>query len=163
MTTTPLSPSVEDPFLTCDSLMILTSWVAPAIIRDEDHVNSMTNTSTDLPMIGEKLDEVTSFNHLVVYLSMDGTSTAEVRKKIVQVLDKQFHHLPKYRLHTSIVVSIPLNGFETWTLHADTERMMHAFENKSQYQLSPTGERLTTKTVLKGTLEGGRPTHNRPD
>ncbi|KAH3785908.1 hypothetical protein DPMN_164004 [Dreissena polymorpha] len=46
-------------------------------------VNSMTNTSTDLPMNGEKLNEVTSFNFLGAYLFMDGTSTAEVRKRIV--------------------------------------------------------------------------------
>ncbi|KAH3870104.1 hypothetical protein DPMN_033285 [Dreissena polymorpha] len=42
-------------------------------------VNSKTNTSTDITMNDEKLEEVTSFKCLEVTLSKDGTCTAEVR------------------------------------------------------------------------------------
>ena len=42
-------------------------------------VNSTTNTSADITMNGEKLEEVTSFNNLRATLSKDCTCTAEVQ------------------------------------------------------------------------------------
>ncbi|KAH3876233.1 hypothetical protein DPMN_000070 [Dreissena polymorpha] len=45
-------------------------------------VNSMTNTSEDITMKREKLEEVTSFKYFCATLSKDGTSTAEVRIRI---------------------------------------------------------------------------------
>ncbi|KAH3820726.1 hypothetical protein DPMN_122475 [Dreissena polymorpha] len=42
-------------------------------------VNSTTNTSTDINMDGEKLEEVTSCKYVGTTLSKYGTSTAEVQ------------------------------------------------------------------------------------
>ncbi|KAH3710421.1 hypothetical protein DPMN_069902 [Dreissena polymorpha] len=48
-------------------------------------VNSTTNTSADITMNSEKLEEVTSLKYLGTIVSMDGTSTAEVRIRIAMV------------------------------------------------------------------------------
>ncbi|KAH3836313.1 hypothetical protein DPMN_109683 [Dreissena polymorpha] len=49
-------------------------------------VNSTTNTSADIAMKSEKLEEVTSLKYLGTIVSMDGTSsTAEVRIRIAMV------------------------------------------------------------------------------
>ena len=45
-------------------------------------VNSTTNTSTNITMNGEKLEEVASFKYLGATLSKDFTSTADVRISI---------------------------------------------------------------------------------
>ncbi|KAH3691993.1 hypothetical protein DPMN_191409 [Dreissena polymorpha] len=48
-------------------------------------------------------------------------------------MDKQLNQLScKYKFFKSHVVSILLYGFETWTIHAETERMIQAFGNKYQ-------------------------------
>ena len=104
-------------------------------------VNSKTNTSVDITMNGEKLKEATSFKYLGATMSKDGTSTAEVRIRIALATaamarlsrlwtSSSIRFPTKYRLFKSLVVSILLFGCETWTLHADTERRIQAFEHK---------------------------------
>ncbi|KAH3880590.1 hypothetical protein DPMN_004507 [Dreissena polymorpha] len=85
--------------------MTLTSWVAPALnfkitpkfsVKEQEHtrwrsarekskimVNSTTNTSANITMNGEKLEEVTSFKYLGASLPKDITRTADVRISIV--------------------------------------------------------------------------------
>ncbi|KAH3880579.1 hypothetical protein DPMN_004496 [Dreissena polymorpha] len=80
--------------------MTWTSWVAPAVnfkltptysVKEQEHkrwrsarekskimVNSTTNTSANITMNGEKLEEVASFKFLGATLSKNITSTADV-------------------------------------------------------------------------------------
>jgi hypothetical protein len=171
-------------------------------------VNSSNDTKADITMNGEKLEEVTNFKYLGATLSKDGTSTAEVHIRIAtatsamarlnRIWKSNAISFPtKYKLFKSLVVSILLYGCETWTLHADTERRIQAFENKCLRRLlrisylehktnqfvqdtvsafvGPQEPLLATvkrrklawfghvtrhnslcKTILQGTLEGGR-------
>ena len=171
-------------------------------------VNSSNDTKADITMNGEKLEEVTNFKYLGATLSKDGTSTAEVHIRIAtatsamarlnRIWKSNAISFPtKYKLFKSLVVSILLYGCETWTLHADTERRIQAFEYKCLRRLlrisylehktnqfvrdtvsalvGPQEPLLATvkrrklawfghvtrhnslcKTILQGTLEGGR-------
>ena len=103
-------------------------------------VNSMTNTSAEIAMNGEKLVEMTSFKYLSATLPKDGTSTAVVRiinvmstaamARTSTLLTSSFISFPtKYRLFKSIVVPILLYDCETLMFHADTERMIQVFEH----------------------------------
>ncbi|KAH3885770.1 hypothetical protein DPMN_009768 [Dreissena polymorpha] len=51
-------------------------------VKHHGEQHDATNTSTDITMNGEKVEEVTSFKYLDATLSNDGTSTAEVRINI---------------------------------------------------------------------------------
>jgi hypothetical protein len=90
---------------------------------------------------GEELEEVTNFKYLGAALSKDGTSTAEVDIRIatatsaiarlIRIWKSNAISFPtKYKLFKSLVVSILLYGCKTWTLHANTERRIQAFEYK---------------------------------
>lgn len=104
-------------------------------------VNSMNDTSADITMNGQKLEEVNSFKYLGATLSKDGSCTAEVRIRIAAAMaamarlsriwkSSNISFTTKYRLYQSLVVSILLYGCETWTLLADSERRIMAFETK---------------------------------
>ncbi|KAH3842013.1 hypothetical protein DPMN_115501 [Dreissena polymorpha] len=47
-------------------------------------VHSTNNTSSDITMNGEKLEEVTSFKYFCATLSQDSTSTTEIRIRLQQ-------------------------------------------------------------------------------
>ena len=109
--------------------------------KSKTMVNSTNDTSADITMNGEKLEEVSKFKYLGATLSKDGTSTAEVRIRIATATSAMarlsrlwtssaISFSTKYRLYKSLVVSILLYGCETWTLLADTERRIQAFEHK---------------------------------
>ena len=67
-------------------------------------VNSTTTTSADIFMIGEKLEEVTSFKYLGAALSKDGSSTADVQIRIA-IATAAMARLS--RLWTSSSISFP--------------------------------------------------------
>ena len=170
-------------------------------------VNSTSNISANITMNGEPLEEVTSFKYLGATLSKDGTCTAEVRIRIAiataamarlaRVWKSNIGFPTKFKLFRSLVISILLYGCETWTLLAETERRIQAFEMKCLRRLlrisylehktndyvrslvssyvGPQEPLLTTvkrrklawfghvtrhdtlsKTILQGTVEGGR-------
>ena len=89
---------------------------------------------------GEPLGEVSSFKYLGATLSEDGTCTAEIRIRIVtataamarlsRVWKSNISFHTRFKLYKSLVVSILLYGCETWTLMAETERRIQAFETK---------------------------------
>lgn len=104
-------------------------------------INTTGDSSSNIYMNGQKLEEVDSFKYLGATLSKDGSCTAEVRIRISTAtsamarLDRiwrsnSISFTNKYRLYKSLVVSILLYGCETWTLLADTEKKIQAFENK---------------------------------
>ena len=109
-------------------------------------VNSMnSDTHAIITMEGEQLEEVQNFKYLGATLSKDGTSTAEIRSRIAIATATMvklsalwrskisFH--TKHRLFKSLVLSTLLYGCEAWTLLAETERRIQAFEYKSYRRL----------------------------
>ena len=91
---------------------------------------------------GKVLKEVDQFKHLGSTHNKDGTSQRKYRSdwrkdlshdKAGNVMDEQSHHPPpptKIKLCMSLVSSILLYGCDSWTLTADLEKRIQAFENK---------------------------------
>lgn len=171
-------------------------------------VNSvLPATCANITMNGEQLEEVNSFKYLGAILSKDGTCTAEVNSRIAaataamasltHIWKSDMSFQIKYKLYRSLVISTFLYGCETWTLHAETERRIQAFEHKCLRRLlrisykdhktndfvrstvttmvgpqetllafvkrkklawygHTTRHNCLAKTILQGTLEGGR-------
>ena len=114
--------------------------------KSKTMVNSSSrDTNTSITMNGVLLEEVNQFKYLGATLSKDGYSTAEIGIRIAQataamarlerVWRSKISFPTKYRLFGSLVVSILLYGCESWTLMADTEKKVQAFENKSLRKL----------------------------
>ena len=108
--------------------------------------NSMNNISADIRMNGQKLEEVTCFKYLGPTLCKDGTCSAEVCIRIASAtaamgrLNRIWRYntlsfASKFKLYKSLVTSILLYGYETWTLLADFERRIQAFETKCMRKL----------------------------
>jgi len=108
--------------------------------------NSKNNINAEIFMNGKKLEEVDSFKYLGATLTKDGTSTSEIRIRLatsaaaLAKLDriwksKNISFTTKYKLYKSLVVSILLYGCETWTLTAESERKVQAFESKAHRKL----------------------------
>ena len=91
-------------------------------------------------MNGEPLEEVSTFKYLGATLSKDGTCAAEIRIRIAtataamvrlgRIWKSKISFHTKYRLYRSLVLSILLYGCEAWTLMAETEKRIQAFEMK---------------------------------
>ena len=91
-------------------------------------------------MNGQKLEEVTSFKYLGATLCKDGTCSAEVQIGIASAMARLMNRswlvntisfTCKLKLYKSLVTSILLCGCKTWTLLADSEKRIPAFETKS--------------------------------
>ncbi|MGL4418375.1 MAG: reverse transcriptase domain-containing protein [Plesiomonas shigelloides] len=110
-----------------------------------DKSKVMTNSTNDrnnkIYVNGQRLEEVNSFKYLGASLSKDGSCTAEIRIRIAAAasamarLDRiwrsnSISFTTKYRLYKSLVLSILLYGCEAWTMLAEPERKIQAFENK---------------------------------
>ena len=170
--------------------------------------NSTNEISADTSTNGQKLEEVTSFRYLGATLCKDAICSTEVRIRIASAmaamarlnriwLCNTISFASKCELYESLVSSILLYGCETWTLLADSEKRIQAFETKCLRKLlrifylehkindwvrskinllvDPQESFLATvnrlklawfwhvtrhdslsKTILRGTLEGGR-------
>ena len=104
-------------------------------------VNSKEDSTASITMNGQQLEEVESFKYLGATLSKDGTSNSEVRIRIgsamsaMSRLDRiwksnNVSFTTKFRLYRSLVLSVFLYGCEAWTLYAETEKRIQAFEFK---------------------------------
>ena len=103
-------------------------------------VNSRQKLKANITMNGQRLEEVTSFKYLGATLTQDGSSSAEIRIRIAtattalvklqRMWKSSMSFQAKHKLYRSLVLSIFLYGCETWTLMADTERRIQAFETK---------------------------------
>ena len=101
--------------------------------------NSKKNISVDISMNGQKSEEVSKY--LGAALCNDGTCSAEVRIRFASVtaamarLNRIWRSntnsfASKFMLYKSLVTSILLYGCETWTLLANSEKRIQAFETK---------------------------------
>ena len=103
-------------------------------------LNSTNKASVSIIMDSEKLEEVSSFKYLGVTPTKDGTCKTEIHIQIAaatavmvrltRVWKSNISFWTKFKLYKSLVISILLYGCETWTLIAETERRIQAFENK---------------------------------
>ena len=132
--------------------------------KSKTMVNSTKNINANITMDGEQLEEVDSFKYLGATLSKDGTSNTEVRIRIAQatsamarltrVWKSDISFEAKHRLYKTLVVSILLYGCETWTLLADTERRIQAFEYKCLRRLLKISYRdHKTNEYVRSTVE----------
>ena len=86
------------------------------------------------------MGSVVELKYLGSTLTSDGTSNKEVEiriavataamTKLQEIWKSKISLNTKIRLYRSLVLSIFLYGCETWTLYADTERRIQAFEMK---------------------------------
>jgi hypothetical protein len=97
--------------------------------------------STNIQMNGQTLEEVDQFKYLGSTQTKDGTSVKEVKIRLAQAhsamarlailwKNKAISFPTKIVLYRSLVLSVLLYGCESWTLTADLERRIQAFENK---------------------------------
>jgi len=96
-------------------------------------VNSTTQIAkTAISMGGNLLEDVDHFKYLESILIKDGTSTQKIKARIVQpktvmtrlysiMQSKNISLQVKIRLYRSLVISIFLYGYKTWTTTAETE------------------------------------------
>ena len=125
------------------------------------------NTSginTEIKVNGQKLETVTSFKYLGSVITDEGskpeilsriaqTTTALTRLKPVWI-DKSMSLSSKIRLMRSLVTSIFLYGFESWTLTAELQRRIQAMEMQWYGYVSRSSD--LAKTILQGTVKRGR-------
>jgi len=103
--------------------------------------HSVNAQQIPISMNGEILEEVDEFKYLGAILTKDGTSRKEVRARISaataamarlqRIWISTISTKTKISLYRSLVISILLYGCETWTLRAEDERRLNAFETKS--------------------------------
>ncbi|KAL8564069.1 hypothetical protein ACOMHN_034546 [Nucella lapillus] len=110
-------------------------------------LNSTSNSAVvNINMNGQKFEEVDSFKYLGSIITKDGSSTKEIRTrlslassaltKLDTIWKSNTISLPvKIRLYKSLVISILLYGCKSWTLNAETERRLQAFEHKCYRKL----------------------------
>ena len=104
-------------------------------------VNSGENTTVQISMNGQQLEEVMAFKYLGATLTKDGRSTAEIKIRLAIATasmaklnkiwsSKDLSFATKIKLHKTVVLSTLLYGCESWTLTADSTKKIQAFENK---------------------------------
>ena len=92
-------------------------------------------------MNGEELEEVDTFKYLGALINKEGNSTQEIKARLAIALSamsklmkiwksSSIETSTKIKLYKSLITSIALYGCESWTLTADTERRIQAFEFK---------------------------------
>ena len=95
--------------------------------------NGTNNIGADISVNGQKIEEATSFEHLGESLCMDGTCSANTCIRIATAMSavarlnriwrcNTISFKNKFKLYKSLVTSILLNGCETWTLLADSQK-----------------------------------------
>ena len=112
--------------------------------------------SAYIGMIGQKLEELTSFKYLGETLCKDGTCKADVCVRIASAMEatarlsriwrcNTISFANKFKRYQSLFISIIPYGWETWTLITDSERRIQAFEtNCLRKRLRTQNTRSTT-------------------
>ena len=100
------------------------------------------NPTTAIVLNGEVLEEVQSFKYLGAIIAKDGCSDTEIKARLGAATaamsrlktiwkSNNIHLTTKMKLYKTLVLSILLYGCESWTLTAEMQRKLQAFENKS--------------------------------
>ena len=100
--------------------------------------NNTSGINTEIKMNGQKLQTVTSFKYLGSFITDEG-SKPEIFSRIAQTtaaltrlkpvwIDKTISLSSKIRLMRSLVASIFLYAYESWTLTAELQRRIQALE-----------------------------------
>ena len=100
--------------------------------------NNSTGINTEIKVDGQKLETVTSFKYLGSVITDEG-SKPETLSKIAQTTaaltrlkpvwnDRSISLSSKTRLMRSLVTSIFLYAYESWTLTAELQRRIQAME-----------------------------------
>ena len=111
-------------------------------------------------MNGQTLEEVDQFKYLGSTQTKDGTSVKEVKIRLAQAhsamarlailwKNKAISFPTKIVLYRSLVLSVLLYGCEGWTLTADLERRIQAFENKCFRRMLGSGRQITCSQVIE--------------
>ena len=117
--------------------------------------NSTNNISADIIMNSQKLEEVTSFKYVGATLCKYGSCSADVRIRIASAMARlnrirrcnTISFASKFKLYKSLLTSILLCGCESWTLLADSEERIQAFETKCMKKLLLSPTRSTRPTT----------------
>ena len=110
-------------------------------------------------MNGKVLEEVLQLKYLGSTQTKDGTSLKEVKnqtgtwtlshdKTTRTMKNKAIRFLTRIKLNKSLVLSIMFYGCESWTLTADLETRIQAFENKCVKRTNTYGNRWTSGTFI---------------
>ena len=105
-------------------------------------VTSGDNTTVQISMNDQQLEEVMAFKYLGATLTKDGRSTAEIKMRLAIATasmvklnkiwsSKDISFATKIKLFKTLVLSTLLYGCESWTLTADSTKRIQAFENKN--------------------------------
>ena len=105
-------------------------------------VNNGDNTTVQISMNAQQLEEVMAFKYLGATLTKYGRSTAEIKMRLAIATasivklnkiwnSKDINFATKIKLFKTLVLSTLLYGCESWTLTADSTKKIQAFENKN--------------------------------
>ena len=104
-------------------------------------VNSVGNTTVQISMNGQQLEEVMAFKYLGATLTKDGRSTAEIKIRLTIATasmaklnkiwsSKDLSFSTKIKIYKTLDLSTLLYAYESCTLKADSTKRIQAFENK---------------------------------
>ena len=126
-------------------------------------VNSGGNTTVQISMNGQQLEEVMAFKYLGATLTKDGRSTAEIKIRLAIATasmaklnkiwsSKDVSFSTKVKLYKTLVLSTLLYGCESWTLTADSTKRIQAFKNKCYRRMLGISwmDRKTNEFVQRG-------------
>ena len=126
-------------------------------------VNSGDNTTVQINMNGQQLEEVMAFKYLGDTLIKDGRSTVEIKIRLAIATasmaklnkiwsSKDVSFSTKIKLYKTLVLSTLLYGCESWTLTADSTKRIQAFENKCYRRMLGISwkDRKTNEFVQRG-------------
>ena len=118
------------------------------------------NSGCSIKLDGHILEEVDTFKYLGSTLTREGGSIKEIKirlglassimAKLWKIWKSNISFPVKIKLYSSLALSVFLYGCESWTLNAEAERRIQAFENKCYRKLLGIRyqERKTNEYVL---------------
>ena len=129
-------------------------------------VNSGDNTTVQISMNRQQLEEVMAFKYLGATLTKDGRSTAEIKIRLAIATasmaklnkiwsSKDISFATKTKVYKTLVLSTLFYGWESWTLTADLTKRIQAFENKCYRRMLGISwkDRKTNEFVQRGRIK----------